>query len=73
MYENTKYPVFKFTANRIHIDLLVAGTYVISVKTRLYPHADTNSSVYLTTKDADGNACATIRLHNGQTIFQSGS
>ena len=73
MYENTKYPVFKFTANRLHIDLLVAGAYVISVKTRLYPQAGTNSPVYLTMKDAEGNACQTIWLHNEQEIFETES
>ena len=74
MYKNTKYPVFKFTADSLHvIDIFVAGTYVISVKTRPYPHAGTDSPVYLTMKDAESNACATVRLHNGQEIFQTGS
>ena len=55
---------------RLHIDEFVAGAYVISVQTGRYEYAGTNSRVYLTMRDAEGNACQTIWLHNGQEIFE---
>ena len=66
--ESRKCPVF--TVNHLHIDLFLAGAYVISVQTGRYEYAGTDSRVYLTMKDAEGNACQTIWLHNGQEIFQ---
>ena len=57
----------------LHIDLLVAGAYVISVQTGRYPYAGTDSRVYVTMKDAEGKACQPVWLHNGQAIFETES